>query len=478
MIFRRWSWTGIHGQCRLLKVRTAMPNPLKRLHIQGIVTRRTMNQLTTGGDWAARLTNDGRQNLKWFWFDGFFASASENIIGTYLVVFLLAIGASQAQIGLLSSLSSLSAALMLLPGALLVERLGRRKDITVLGGGIGARLTVFCLALLPLMLDGPALIFVAIALAVIKDALSNLSFPAWMSLTGEIVPIEGRGRYFASRNFAMGVAGMTTTFLAGLLLTRSAQPGGYQIALLIAFAIGLFSTYSFWRIKDPSPRPGSVGIPAADEAVVLPGVEALSFADSLRDLRAQPQFIIYLGTTAIWNMSINLAAPFFTAFMVQDLNASNAIIGLTSIASTVATMLVQRKIGQINDRWGSHRLQVVSGLLIPFVPMMWVFVTAAWHSIPLNILGGALWGAFNLASFNYLLQLTPPEKRARYSAIFQMTVTLSLAAGAALGSLLVTSFGYHTIFLASGFGRLLSALLFARFSRADKALMQPVGVQS
>lgn len=451
-----------------------MPTLIKRLQAQGIVTRRAFHLLTTGGDWAARLTDDARQNLKWFWFDGFFSSASDNVIVTYLVVFLLAIGASQAQIGLLSSLSSLSAALMLLPGAFLVERIGCRKEMCVIGGGIGSRLTIFFLALIPLVFTGQTLVYVAIALAVLKDALGNLAFPAWMSLTGEIIPIEGRGRYFASRNFAMGMAGMTTTFLAGLILTRAAQPDGYQITLLIAFFIGLFSTYSFWRIKDPCPRPVSAAIaanPAANAPSARPAAPILSFADSLRDLRSQPQFLIYLGTTAIWNMSINLAGPFFTAFLVQDMNASNAIIGLTSIASTVAAMLVQRKIGQVNDRWGSHRLQVVAGLLIPFVPMLWVFVTSAWHAIPLNILGGALWGAFNLASFNYLLQMTPGEKRARYSAIFQMTVTLSLAAGAALGSLLITNFGYQTIFLVSGVGRLLAALLFARFSHAEKPVI-------
>ena len=446
----------------------------KRLQAQRIITLHAFNNLTTGGDWAARLSSEARQNLKWFWSDGFFAAASDNIIGPYLVVYLLALGASQAQIGLLSSLSSLSAALMLLPGALLVERIGRRKDITVLGGGIGSRLTILLLALMPLLLNSPALVYVAIGLTVLKDALANLSFPAWMALTGDIVPIEGRGRYFASRNFAMGVAGMTTTLLAGLLLTGAVQPGGYQVALLVAFFIGMISTYSFWRIKDPEIAPKTVPPPALPAssaepvAAAKPASEHLSFVDSLRDLASHPEFLILLVTTAIWNMSINFAGPFFTPFLVKEMHATTALIGLTTTASTVATMLVQRKVGQLNDRWGSRRLQMIAGLLIPFLPMGWVFVTEAWHSIPLNAIGGALWGAFSMASFNYLLQLTPPEKRARYSAIFQMTVTLSMAAGAALGSLMITRFGYHFVFMASGIGRLTAALLFARLSKAEK----------
>jgi predicted MFS family arabinose efflux permease len=106
--------------------------------------------------------------------------------------------------------------------------------------------------------------------------------------------------------------------------------------------------------------------------------------------------------------------------------------------------------------------------------MMWVLITASWHILPLNILSGALWGLFSLASFNYLLQLTPADKRARYSAIFQLTVTVSFALGAALGSLIISWLGYFGVFIISGIGRLLAALLFARIARAEApAAVQP-----
>ena len=90
---------------------------------------RSFSRLTLGGDWALSEPAETRHNLRWFWFDGFFSSASDNILATYLVLYLLALGASRAQIGLLSSLSSLSVALVLLPGALLVERIGHRKEV-------------------------------------------------------------------------------------------------------------------------------------------------------------------------------------------------------------------------------------------------------------------------------------------------------------------------------------------------------------
>jgi hypothetical protein len=54
--------------------------------------------------------------------------------------------------------------------------------------------------------------------------------------------------------------------------------------------------------------------------------------------------------------------------MVENLKANATMVGITSITSTVASLLVQRRLGRLVDRWGAHRLQLISGLLIPILP--------------------------------------------------------------------------------------------------------------
>jgi MFS family permease len=145
------------------------------------------------------------------------------------------------------------------------------------------------------------------------------------------------------------------------------------------------------------------------------------------------------------------------------------MVGFLGVVSTIASLFVQRKLGELADRWGSRRMQLISGLLIPIVPFAWVFVASPWHVVPINILSGVLWGAYSLASFNYLLELTPADQRARYSALFQLMMTLALAAGAAVGSIIVSSgWAYKGIFIGSAVGRFTAAVLFARFVRAPK----------
>ncbi len=420
------------------------------LRLWGVRLRRRIASFTAGGRWTEQLRPSERWNLRWFWFDGLFANASDAIVVAYLSLFVLALGASRAQIGLMSALSSLSAALFLLPGASLVERWGRRKPLVVsTGGGVG-RATLLLLALLPLAFSGQTAIAVAIALIVLRSVAGNLCFPAWMSLTADIVPLSWRGRYFSSRNIVMSVAGMAMTYLVGLLITRVGGLAGYQMALGLAFAIGVISTYSFARIHEPP--------------LTTPPKTGHNARGSLfRHLRAYPGFVAFCGTATLWNFSLNIAGPFFTVYLVEGLGAAASMVGLLSVVSGLAALPGQRLFGILADRWGPRRVQLLAGLLIPILPLCWLLVRSPWHVVPIDMAGGFLWAGYNLAAFNFLLTLMPEERRARFSALHQVLVTVAQAGGAALGGVVAETWGYKTIFVISGIGRLLAALLFARF---------------
>jgi MFS family permease len=414
--------------------------------------RRAFRMFTWGGEWAIPLSLQIKHNLYWFFFDGLFASASDNIIITFVTLYILALGGTRGQVGLMSSLSSLCAALLLLVGAVLVERFGHRKEITILFGGGMARLAILVMALLPLLIKGQAIVWVAIILSVARDSFGNLAFPAWMSVTADIVPMEGRGRFFGSRNFIMGVTGILAILLVGELITRISLPLGYQIAFGLAFAFGMLSTFSFGHLRDPK---GSV-----------PPVKATgSFSPRamLNDLKEHPTFLALGLIMAFWNFSLNIAGPFFNVYMVSNLKFTASMVGIASIVTTIASFLILRRVGRLSDRWGPRRVQMISMLLIPLLPISWLFVTQFWHVVVLNIFSGLFWGAFNLASFNFLLSLTPDAQRARFSAYYQILVMLALAGGAAIGAWVVTQWGFQAIFLCSSIGRLVAALLFIRF---------------
>ncbi len=67
----------------------------------------------------------------------------------------------------------------------------------------------------------------------------------------------------------------------------------------------------------------------------------------LRDMRAQPIFLALSLVMAFWNFSLNIAGPFFNVYMVTNLKFTASMVGITSIVSTVASLLIQRRVGRL-----------------------------------------------------------------------------------------------------------------------------------
>ncbi len=409
--------------------------------------RRQLGRLTAGGAWTDMVPAATRANFRWFWLDGLFATISDSISGNYLTLFLLALGVTASQIGMLSSVSSLTAAVMLIPGAAIVERLGHSRQVVLWGSTI-SRVMLLVLVVLSFSIKAPGVVLLAIGLMVIRGMAGSLGGPAWICLSADIIPVPWRGRYFSARNIASTAAGMISTYVFGIVITRIGAPVGYQVAMFMSFAIGMFSSYSFGRIQEP---------PAMARPVEQSPAQRLP---ALRHLVSQADFLYFTGVSGLWNLSVNFAGPFFTVYMVESLKATPAQVGILAIVSSLSSLPGQYFFGRLADRWGSRRVLVVSSLLIPILPMVWLLTRSAWHVVPINLLGGFLWAGFNLASFNILLAVIPEERRPRYSAANQLTTALANAAGAALGGLLLPHLGYFAIFALSGAGRLVAGVLF------------------
>ena len=100
--------------------------------------------------------------------------------------------------------------------------------------------------------------------------------------------------------------------------------------------LGLLSTYYFSRLHEP---------PAASPLTRI----FLAPAAIWRDIRSQPGFLGLILTAALWNFSLNIAGPFFTVYMVQNLKATATLVGITSVATSVSTLVFQSKRDILRD---------------------------------------------------------------------------------------------------------------------------------
>ncbi len=396
------------------------------------------------------------RNLRFFWLDGLFAAISENFYLSFVVLFALAYGANNSQVGWVTAMANLLGALALFPGAMLLERLGQRKSLVVWSGGGVARAALLALALVPLITARP---FIAILLIVglngLRALAANLGNPAWTALVADLVPERIRGRFFSSRNTAMGLAALLVAPLAGRLIAlgnnqTDSPVFGYQFAFLLAFAFGMVSTLSFGRIREPVPQ-------AAEPRPHHRG-------DLRRALRQSPGYRGLVVSAFVWNLGLQVAAPFFNVYLVNELGATTTMVGLLAAVSSLTALVGQAIFGRALDRKDAIWVQQICGFLIPGLPLAWIFITAPWHVAVINTFGGFLWAGYNLSNFALLLSLTPQEQRARAVALYQTAVFGSAVAGPLLGGWLADNLSFAFIFGLSGAGRMAGMLLFLFFT--------------
>lgn len=112
-----------------------------------------------------------------------------------LTMFLEALGAGGAQMGLSVTLQQLAMAVQI-PAALWVERLSRRKPFWA-ATAIPHRLIWLLPALLLVVPDLPPGMLVGLTLTAVgvSSVLAHASVPAWFSWMADLVPAEGSGRF-------------------------------------------------------------------------------------------------------------------------------------------------------------------------------------------------------------------------------------------------------------------------------------------
>ena len=379
--------------------------------------------------------------------EGGAANITTTIIDTYITPFALAIGANSAHIGFLNSFSGLLSPLSQLHGSKFLEKYTRKK------------LMVFSAAwqilmLLPIVLLGilfisdikvglPYFLIVFYSLYVILGALAGLS---WFSLMGDIVPPEERGRYFGKRNAILLAIGIIVTLSAAFLLDFLKMQGklliGFSILFFMAILARGVSVLILRKYEDP------------DEKKKKLNAGFFHFLKSIHKTN-YGKFVIYV---AFLNFAAMIASPFFTVYILEELKLSYTWLTIINLAQSVSMVFFMLIWGKFADRYGNKKTLVIGSVLIPLLPLLWIFNQNPYYLLIPMFLGGIGWAAFNLASSNFVYDSIESEKRAAYLAYMNVVAGIGIFLGAGLGGIIIeyVSISFMNIFL---FIFLVSAIL-------------------
>jgi len=391
-------------------------------------------------------------SLKTAVYDTMASSTMQGLTSSYIVPFAIALKASNSIVGLLASLPELVGSFFQIFESWLLKIVGSRKKIMVWAAFFQA-LVWLPILFIPYLSKGN--VYLLIILITLQAGFGALVVPVWNSILGELVPSNQRGEFFGKRNRYVGLVTFISTFAAGLILSYF-QPTniffGFTILFGLAIIFRFISAYFKSRIYEPEFK--------IDEKSEFSLFE-------FTKLMTHTNYGIFVLFVTFFKFSANIAGPFFAVYMLKDLGFTYFLFMTMSATEIISSFFFFGIWGKSIDRIGSRRVMLISALLIPFIPILWIFSTNTVYLIAVQLFSGAAWAGFNLAASSFVFDAVRPENRIRCIAYYNFYVALGLLAGASVGGYLIHLLrdavylsAIPAVFVISGIMRLVMAFYF------------------
>jgi MFS family permease len=422
-------------------------------------------------------TAEVRTSLQASTIDGVFAAVFSNVTsGVLLTNFLLELGASSTEIGLLASIPML-ANLMQPIGAYFSEQTTSRHNYCLWIYGISRSLWVgLAIAIFDMgrSHDAPFLIICALGVATFSSFLGALGSAPWLSWMAALVPRPLRGRYFGGRNSAATLTNLISVPLMGLAISQwqGGSIEGYGVVLLLGIGAGLVSLWFQNFMVDIDPQTGQrcASMPTGSESSPQP-VESIDFWQD-------PNFLKFLLYFTLWTFSVNLSAPFFNVYLLDKLKLDISQVSIYNSISAGANLLLLLWWGRLADRIGNRPILLGVGIVFAVFPVLWLITTnnslSIWLWLPLlHVIAGGTSAAIDLCSNNLQLDLAPSRHQSTYFGIAAAFAGVSGALGTVVGGFWIQfgAGGLLGLFALSGVLRLVALLplILVREGQEDEA---------
>jgi len=390
-----------------------------------------------------------RRNFRYAYADGFGVGLAVSS-GAFTSVFLTRLGATSAQVGLLSAMPGIAGvALSIVAGRLLqsqrniVPWFGVLRVLQMLGYAFTGLVPFFVLRERAV----PAILCVW-ALTSIPQTFMGVAFSVVMN---RVAGPKGRYLLMSRRWSIIGITQSVMIALTGWLLDRTIFPVNYQVMFIVLSMGGIFAGLMGSRIRLPEVEPPSMqpGVPLHRRLQEVIGL-----------VRENPAFLKFLSRRVVYSAAAMLAAPILPLYYVRTVQASDSWIGAFSTVQT-AVMLVGYHLWASMSRKRGSRFVLLSSILgISFYPMLvgltraepLLAVIAAW--------AGVFQSGLNLVFFDELMKTVPPKYAPTFVSINQTVLHLATVAGPMVGTFLGDRIGLTGALMVSTGLRLVAFGLF------------------
>src|SRR5688500_3669766 len=273
-----------------------------------------------------------KRNFRNVQIDGVGVSIS-NVASPFLPVFLTRLGATNFQVGLLTSMPGVTGLIL----ALVVGRFLQTQHNIVSWYSFSRLMVILCFAftgILTLLIPEEYVIISTLAIWAFATIPQTALAVAFSVVMNAVAGPEGRYALLSRRWAIFGVTGVVGTFIVTRLINLISFPLNYAIMFMVLSLGGFLSFYFSRQIQVP-------------DQVPAPLSNSRSPAENIRNyitlLRANPAFVSFSTKRFVYFTGLVISLPIMPLYLVRDVRATDAQIGVV----TMAMKLVRRAAGEL-----------------------------------------------------------------------------------------------------------------------------------
>jgi MFS transporter, DHA1 family, tetracycline resistance protein len=302
-------------------------------------------------------------------------SVTANLFNPYLTLYLLAVGCTSDQVGLVNAIGMIVGTVVAVFAGWITDRLGRR-----LANALGD-LVCWALACLIWGLSQNVIWFIAAACA---SSFGRISGVAWnCSLSEDIAP-EHRVNIFWWLNVVATLTAFVTPLMNLLIVPFGLVPAMRGV-LLGSSGLLVIAIYIRYRMMKELPV-GRERREAARRESPLAALKA--YIPMLKLIFSNPLLLVYILLRTLYYVQIGLKGTFQPITVVQGLGFSNTIIGTLNLITGAVMLLAQFLLLSRLRTLSADKAMAVS--LTTMTASMLILVFSPAHSMALLILSTML----------------------------------------------------------------------------------------
>lgn len=377
--------------------------------------------------------------------NGVYTTIILNISNNYFPLFAISVlGATNYQVGLISSLPPFIGMFAMIIGSLIINRLQEKKMFTVYSF-LAARLFLVGIALVVFIPDKYQVIVFIVLVGIMNFPFSfaNLS---WQAFIGDIIQEDRRSDFFSTRNKMMTLIGMISTFFIGIFLQffDKTDPIPFVGLYLLAFVLGLLEINYLKKHVEPKKKE-------------LPKKRTTHFGISVFRNKA---FLYFIISALFFNFAWQMCWTLFSIYQIKYAGATGLWISLFAVANSIGQIISFKWWARMADKHSNAKMLILVSLGMAIAPFITIFSTNLVFLVITNIFAGLFVSGTVLMLFNQLLDVTNEDNRSLCISNYNILLAFVAFIAPQFGVFILETTNIYTAMNISGFLRAFSGIFF------------------